>query len=37
MKTIKITSLIVAILIGQIALAQDEAPKGKEKIFTAEQ
>ena len=37
MKIIKITTLIVAILIGQVALTQDEAPKGKQKIYTPEQ
>ena len=37
MKTIKITSLVVAIFIGQVAFAQDEAAKGKQKIYTPEQ
>ena len=36
MKTIKITTLVAAILFGHAALAQDEQ-KGKQKIYTPEQ
>ena len=37
MRTIKITALFAAILLGQVAFAQDEVSAGKQKIYTPAQ